>query len=220
MKDPVRSGELWWSGIWRLFEREVFGRSSGEGQFNPYRDRDPLLDLTGAPSRRRENLAAYLRSLPDVPEVVVVAEAPGPWGCRFSGVPITSEAQLIDPLFPVQGVRTSVRGEPYGEYSARIFWRVMLPFFERFLVWNAVPFHPHRAGEPLMIRAPRVGELRDFAVVTQGVIAETGPKAVVALGRRAERQLAFLGERCTYVRHPSQGGARAFEEGMRGVLGV
>ena len=146
-----------------------------------------------------------------------MAEAPGPWGCRFSGVPLVSEQQLLDPAFPLDGRPTSLRalhGEPLKEYSGGIYWRAMEPRWGRFWTWNAVPFHPHKPGEPLTIRAPRAREIRQFADALAAVVEAVQPGRVVALGRVAERALAAVGVESTYVRHPSQGGATAFREGM------
>ncbi len=205
---------IWRSEVAEVCREFVFARASAELQFNPYSDCDASVEVAGAADIRRENLVRYLEAIGSAPEVVVVAEAPGPWGCRFSGVPITSESQLVASDFPVDGRRTSRRDAPYTEYSASIFWRVMLPFFPRFLVWNALPFHPHRADEPLSIRTPRVSELRSFESVTELIVRAVRPRAVVALGRKAQGQLAWSGIDCRYVRHPSQGGARDFEAGM------
>ncbi len=186
--------------------------------FNPYTDENVALDSTGAAEVRRANLAAYFGAYRRRPSVVVLAEAPGPWGCRFSGVPITSEEQLVDRRFPLEGSPSGSRGTPYSEYSARIFWRVMRRYFPRFIVWNALPLHPHRQGEPTSIRTPRVSELRRFSALTRVLVESVQPTIVVALGRKAEWQLGELGLACRYVRHPSQGGAKLFEEGMRAVF--
>lgn len=126
----------------------------------------------------------------------------------------------MDAAFPVSGKKTSRAPDAYSEYSAGIFWRVMLPFFPAFFVWNAVPLHPHRDGEPTTIRTPRSSELRSFAAVTAAIVEATDPVEVVALGRKAEQQLGWVGIECRYVRHPSQGGAVLFEEGMAEVFGA
>lgn len=44
------------------------------------------------------------------------------------------------------------------------------------------------------------------------------PERTVAIGRKAERALGLVGAGATYVRHPSQGGALLFEEGMRTII--
>jgi len=83
--------------IWDVLERRVFPIPSTDRLFNPYRDGAPDLDREDAPAIRRENVRAYLAAYDTMPDVLLLAEAPGPWGCRFSGVPITCEAQLLDP---------------------------------------------------------------------------------------------------------------------------
>ncbi len=206
----------WARDIAVLFERELFAIPSSDDLFNMYQDRvDGNRDLQDAPSIRRENLRNYLRAYPNRPPVLLMIEAPGPWGCRFSGVPITSEAQLLESDFPIDGKRTSVDTKPMTEYSANIFWRILRPYFPQFFIWNTVPFHPFHAGRPDTIRGPRVSEIRQFAELNRAVIDALQPEQIYAVGRKAERLLQQeLGLECRYVRHPSQGGATLFEASM------
>jgi hypothetical protein len=44
------------------------------------------------------------------------------------------------------------------------------------------------------------------------------PARVAAIGRKAEKAIGLIGHDATYVRHPSQGGALLFEEGMRTII--
>jgi Uracil DNA glycosylase superfamily len=196
----------------------LFDRPGGDELFNPYHDHSASVDRVGAAEIRRSNLANYFGSCVDRPRLFLLAEAPGPWGCRFSGVPITSESQLVDPDFPISGRQSSLKKEPYKEYSAGIFWRLMTDVFPDFVVWNACPCHPHKAGEPFTIRAPRQTELRSFAPLVAELIDIFQPKDVLAVGRKAQRTLADTGVEATYVRHPSQGGATAFRTGVLEVL--
>ena len=68
-----------------------------ENVFNPWKDTDPVHDnpVLDAPAIRRENLRRYL--LPRVGQArwLLVAEAPGYNGCKFSGIAMTSERQLL-----------------------------------------------------------------------------------------------------------------------------
>lgn len=203
---------------WRLFEAELFPVPSTDDLFNPYRDRHDDLDLPDAPALRRANLRAYLAAYEAQPDVLLLAEAPGPWGCRFSGVPLVAEAQLADDAFPLSGRPTSLEAEPHREYSASIYWRVLEPYFPRFFTWNTVPFHPHRPGEPLTIRTPRAREVRAWTGLLGGLLEIVRPRVVLAVGRKAEGALTRLGVEATYVRHPSQGGARLFEAGVRAAM--
>lgn len=200
-----------------MLEELVFEHPSSDRLFNQYRDRNPDLDKEDAPDIRRRNLRSYLAGYEEMPEVFLLAEAPGPWGCRFSGVPITSEAQLLDPNFPIHGDKSSLAVEPHTEYSANIHWRVLAQHYPKFFTWNTVPFHPHRS-DPLSIRTPKASEVDGFRDVVGAFLQVIRPKHVVAIGRKGERALNHLGVENTYVRHPSQGGAKKFEEGVLDVL--
>jgi len=205
------------STVWSLFEDHLFPTPTTDEAFNPYRTRHPELDVDDAPALRRRNLRAYLSCYDAAPPLFLLAEAPGPWGCRFSGVPITSEAQLADPDFPIDGTPTSRDAEPHAEYSASIFWRVLRPVFPHFFVWNALPLHPHDPGDPLTIRTPRRTEVRAWQDLLSGLLDALAPDCIVGLGRKGERALQEVGADPTYVRHPSQGGAKKFEAGMREI---
>lgn len=200
-----------------MLQADVFPLASTDRLFNQYGDRDDTLDLPNAQQIRRDNLKAYLSAYDVLPDVLLIAEAPGPWGCRFSGVPITSEAQLLDADFPIHGARSSSTGDPLTEYCANIHWRVLTPFFPHFLTWNAVPFHPHKE-DALSIRTPTRREIDAFTNVVRCFVNVIRPSHVVAVGRKAERSLDRVGTDYTYVRHPSQGGARLFAEGVARVL--
>lgn len=204
--------------IYDLFERELFDVPSREDLFNLYHDRQPTLDVDNAPAIRQRNVRSYLEAFNEKPPLFLLAEAPGPWGCRFSGVPITAEAQLLNPEFPLNGAPTSLEAEPHTEYSAGIFWRTLQPVFPHFFVWNSVPLHPHNPGEPLSIRTPRRTEVREWQTLTRGILEVLDPKRIVGIGRKAERALKELDVEVTYVRHPSQGGATKFANGVADIV--
>ena len=149
-----------------------------------------------------------------MPPLFLLAEAPGPWGCRFTGVPITSEMQLTDGSIPIQGAQSSLHATPYTEYSASIYWRVAGPAFPHFFTWNSVPFHPYKPDRPLTIRTPTNREVRSYGPLLTALLGILQPKRVLAIGRKAEHVLQRIGQPCTYVRHPSQGGAKLFEAGV------
>ena len=204
-------------GLTPLVEQHLFPVEAPPRQFNPYAECNTELDRPDAPALRRQNLRQYFDAFEKQPPLFLLAEAPGPWGCRFSGVPLVSEAQLVDPAFPLDGQPSSTKEAPHTEYSASIFWRVMQPLFPHFFVWNSVPFHPHDADEPLSIRNPTRGEVRVWSSLLEQVLAVLAPARVVAVGRKAERALDEIGVTSTYVRHPSQGGAKKFEAGMHTI---
>lgn len=204
---------------YRAVEAAIFDQQGGVDCFNPYADINREVDRTDAVCVRRANLRAYFDAcLPD-PPLFLLAEAPGPWGCRFSGVPITSEAQLVDPAFPIRGTQSSLGAEPRKEYSASIFWGLLKDVFPSFVVWNAYPLHPHRRDDVFSIRPPRQAELTRFLPLVADLISIFQPHKVLAVGRKAEKSLGDAGIAATYVRHPSQGGANAFRQGVTAALG-
>ena len=204
--------------VWDLFDTHVFPAPSTDELFNPYCDRRAELDVPDAPTHRRDNLRRYLNCFGDAPRLFLLLEAPGPWGCRFSGVPVTSESQLTDPDFPIDGTATSQKDTPITEYSASIFWRVLKPYFPHFFVWNSLPLHPHDPDDPLSIRTPRRSEVREWHDLLRALLDTLDPVRTVGVGRKGERALDEVGADPTYVRHPSQGGANKFEAGMEKIV--
>ena len=106
--------------LWRFVEEAVFSEPSTQTLFNPYNDADFKFDKTDAVTIRRTNLKNYHSSFAQKPTLLLVGEAPGPKGCRFSGVPFTSEYQLVSNLLPFRGDQSSNRAKPYKEASAGI----------------------------------------------------------------------------------------------------
>lgn len=209
---------MYLSDVWDLFETRVFPEPSTDELFNPYGDVHEEIDRPDAARIRRANLKSYLHCYDAQPPLFLLAEAPGPWGCRFSGVPFVSEAQLTDTDFPIDGRASSRNTEPHREYSGSIYWRVLQPYFPHFFTWNSVPLHPHDAGDPLTIRTPRRSEVARYESVLADLLDLLQPARIVAVGRKAERALCEVDADCTYVRHPSQGGAKKFEAGILAVM--
>jgi uracil-DNA glycosylase len=109
-----------------------------------------------------------------------------------SGIPFTSERQLT--------------GAGPAEATATIVHRVLaqLGVEDEVLLWNVVPTHP---GSESSNRRPTRGEVE----VARPFLDElTRGRVAIGVGRLAAEVLE-----ATYIRHPSHGGAAAFEEGLR-----
>ena len=147
---------------------------------------------------RCERLARYLGTRRHAPWLLV-GEAAGYRGARVSGIPFTSERQLT--------------GRGPAEATATIVRRVLreLGVEDDVLLWNLVPTHPHRAGEPRSNRPPTRAEIE---VARPFLDHLAGRRRVVAVGRLAERALGGPS-----VRHPSHGGAQGFRAGLVQLLG-
>jgi hypothetical protein len=142
---------------------------------------------------RRARLVEYLESR-SAATILLVGEAAGHRGARVSGLPFTSERQLTR-SGPTEATATIVQAA-----------LAELGLAEAVLLWNVVPTHPHRSGEPASNRPPTRAE------VAAGLpfVRELAPgRQVLAIGRLAERALG-----APYVRHPSRGGATAFRAGL------
>jgi uracil-DNA glycosylase len=186
--------------------------------FNPYYDKDLSIDLPDADLLRRQNLLNYLHSFSERPELLVIGEAPGWRGCRFSGIPFTSEAQLCNGNLPICGVRSSCCESPFSEATAFTFWKVMAPKHPHFLAWNCFPFHPHLPGEQLSNRRPTRNEIRRFKHILYEMVRLLSPQKVIAVGKSAEIALTQIGLKPIVVRHPAHGGARRFIEKMEYIF--
>jgi hypothetical protein len=212
----------WLDPFWSFLEKTVFTTPSVfEGNkplFNPYRDTNPDFDLPQAAAIRRANLFSFLGSLPEKPPVLLVGEAPGWHGCRFSGIPFTSEAQLSSGSLPFQGRLSSHIGAPHAEASATIFWQALTAHHPKFFVWSSVPFHPYRPGQPLSNRTPSRQELQSFLPVLAEMLRLLDPVLILAIGRQAQQALSWLDIPAAAVRHPSHGGSVAFKGGIEEAL--
>ena len=187
----------------------------GPGVFNQYADHDPALDRSDASALRRANLRRYLETFAGA-AYVLVGEAAGYAGCRFSGIPFTGEAQLVGPdslPWATAGglVQTSLR-DPWRERSGQIVWSV-LDGRRDCVLWNAFPWHPFKGG-PLSNRRPRAGEVRRGADVLLDFLLLYSQADVYAIGRVSQLALQALGVEAAYIRHPSYGGKWAFSAGI------
>jgi len=192
-------------------ERFVTGLAASrmKGMVNPYATADevPDLDRPGAAAIRAANLLDYLRSR-QKPQLLLVGEAPGYRGCRFSGVPFTSERCLP------RNRRSSLRTDGWLEPSATVVHRSLarLGLEAETLLWNVVPWHPVDGG-PLTNRAPRAAELRAGMVWLARLLALVSPGRVIPVGRTASRMLPGTPQ----VPHPSHGGAGRFDSELQAL---
>jgi uracil-DNA glycosylase len=187
----------------------------GEGVFNQYRDCDPALDCPDGPAIRRQNLLQYLNVFAGA-RYLLIGEAAGYAGCRFSGIPFTGEAQIAGPgCLPwarALGLQQSSTGGPWRERSGQIVWEAFRGRRDCVL-WNAFPWHPH-GDKSLSNRKPRSSELLECTDVLQCAVSLFPLAQICAIGRVSESKLRDIGIEASYIRHPSHGGKRAFTEGV------
>lgn len=191
------------------------------GLFNPWKDRCSFDCDRRAPSSKLERLARHLDC---DPLFILVGEAPGYQGCRYSGIAFTSERLLLEgaiPRIPPLSERLSTRRIPFSEPSATIVWRTLknLGIAERTILWNALQLHPYKDGNPWTNRTPKPQELALGAGALALLLAAFPSAEVVAIGKKAEFLMQSRGiVPLATVRHPANGGATAFREGISALI--
>lgn len=200
---------------------------SAPNVFNPWADFDPLHDASrAAPAIRGHQLAAYLSERASRARLLLVAEAAGYQGAKFSGIAMTSERILLGHL-AARGIapRDVIRLPPertsrpvekplgFNEPTATVVWSTLLGAGidpRDWVNWNAFACHPHRPGEPLSNRTPTRTELEAGRALLRCFLQLYPRTEVVALGRHAAHSLGLLEVPHRAVRHPSMGGAARF----------
>lgn len=198
----------------RLFELLTSYR--GSRTFNQYRETDPELDRAHAAAIRLQNLRCYLETFAGV-GYILVGEAAGYAGCRFSGIPFTCEAQLAGPqqlrwAAGKQLARSSSAATPWVERSATMVWEAIGQRGDC-LLWNAYPWHPIGNSGALSNRPPG-RDVCDGLEVLSHLLSLFPSARPYAVGRVAQQALAAIGVEDTYIRHPSYGGKREFLRGI------
>jgi hypothetical protein len=165
---------------------------------------------------RRRNLRLYLEELEAIgPRMLLIGEAVSYRGGRLTGIAFTSETMMLCGGIPGKGYRKATEGERMStEASATMVWGTIRHIDPLPLLWNAFPFHPFHAGNPLSNRMPTPAELAIGAPFITRLLRLFPIEQVVAIGNHASFSLARLGVDHEKVRHPSQGGKRLFVEGM------
>jgi hypothetical protein len=192
----------------------------GTDVFNQYAEVNLDYDRPDGAERRLRNMLRYIHHFADA-RYVLISEAPGYAGARFSGVSFTSERFLFgpDPLPWTRGLgfeRASRDDLPLRpEMSATIVWGALGDRHD-IVFWPSFPWHPMGARGPLSNRAPRRDEVRVGQDILSFVLDHIWPhRRVVAIGRYGEAALRAMGyPEVGYIRHPAQGGATEFRRGI------
>ena len=201
-------------------------RGAAPAVVNPYRQVVAGIDRGGGARRRRRNLEAYL-ALVGPPRWLLVGEALGYRGGRFSGIAFTSERQLAGgrgqrlpwaagPQFAATSRNPALWLEPSGS----IVWGALGGRPRGVLLWNAFPWHPAGRAGALSNRRPESAMVAANLHVLELLLQAVGPAArPLAAGRTAQAALARLGLPARTLRHPAHGGAALFRRQLAAALG-
>ena len=197
------------------------GDFKSECVFNPWAETDSEYD--NVPDNwinRRLNLEDHLNC---EPKFILFGEAPSYQGCRYSGIPFTSERLLCEGKIPRlayhQGIRLTNRFKPWSEPSATIVWKTLyeLGIEQDTVLFNVFPFHPHKEGQKFSNRLPSQRELKmTNELLSMSINIHSGYK--IAIGKTAHTKLMNLVTNLPIVRHPANGGAKLFKQQLSEIV--
>jgi hypothetical protein len=205
--------------------------------FNPWWEVDKDNDISEqAPFVRRQQLFYYLSERLGIAKYILIGEAIGYQGGKFTGIPMTSERILLDGqkkkgifrrhiLKGIKIKRTSktyLKPEGYSEPTGTIIWEQIIKLRKNpyeLILWNAFPWHPYdpKIGK-LSNRTPRNDELKKGDHVLLQFFRITKTKDIIAIGEKAYNQLNRLEIKAIKVRHPAHGGAIRFRQQLTQII--
>lgn len=199
----------------------ALGQLNFKNTFNPYFDRCPVHDASGAPELRSNYLVEMLeRAASSNLDAIWVGRDLGYRGGRRTGLALTDDIHFSDHLvrWGLEPKRPT-SGAPVPEKTAAAIWdilkRVSVPVF----LWNVFPLHPYESGDPFSNRAHNARERKAGTDILISIVHYLKPQRLVAVGNDAFNVLsdALPHERIYKVRHPSYGGRNEFLETTRAL---
>jgi hypothetical protein len=170
--------------------------------------------------KRKENLELYLNLISkNNSKVLLLGEASGYKGCRNTGIAFTCEHTLKTHSFFKDSNFSTINEINYEkEYSASFVWRELSNFKNYPLIWNIFPFHPHKIDNIKSNRTPKIFELNEGVKITQKLMEIFDIEYIICIGRKSEKMIKNINIKYDYVRHPSMGGAKAFQNQINKLL--
>lgn len=205
--------------------------------FNPWKDYDERYDIHKRSSLiRRRQLSAYLEERIGKTKMLIIAEAVGYQGGRFTGIAMTCERMLLG-FHPtvsstmvfsgVEPTRTSngssvfitkqtQREKGFNEPTDSVVWNAMLdanmdPY--EVVLWNIFPFHPYKVDNGLTNRTPTKEELDQGWAYTSELMKLFPDAQILGVGQKSSQTLQDYGVNVqATLRHPANGGAGLYKQ--------
>jgi len=188
--------------------------------FNPWNDNiNKDYDVQNAGEIRRNNLIKYLTERCNA-KFIFIGEAPGFYGCRFSGIPFFDEFHMSELGGGYE--KTSLKS-PQKERTAKTFLeqKTLSDNLDNFVTWNIFPFHPYKKENGRYVQnkngTPGKKLINSQKEITEQFFAFFPKAKIYAVGRKAEEYLKSINNKCEYIRHPSYGGGKEFNEACNGI---
>ncbi len=157
---------------------------------------------------------------------MLLGESAGYRGAAITGIPFVSERQINHKVHPIFETLPFETRSDIAEQSANIVWQILSKQERLPILWNAYPFHAHKAHSLQSNRKPTKKEIANAAALLQEVFDIFRPTIVAAVGvvaySAANRYLNVHGSdvKIIYVRHPAQGGKLEFIKGMEEIYSM
>ena len=189
-----------------------------------------------APSHRSNHLRAYLNARLNTAKALLIAEAPGYQGAKFSGIPMTCErtlfghrrgvscADVFDETFkpqrtssPEASSKQAVKLRGFCEPTAAYVWGHIANrpgLSKKIVLWNIFGFHPHKDTDTLTNRKPTRKEVRNNHYVLEAFLRLFPDRPILAIGEISGKYLKEWGPRhdFSFARHPANGGGAEFRK--------
>ncbi len=204
---------------------------------NPWADRDPDFDRDEHAPRDRSNyLRAYLNARLNTAKALLIAEAPGYQGAKFSGIPMTCErtllghrariscADVFDETIerhrtsrPEASSKQAVMRWGFCEPTAAYVWGHMADrpgLSKKIVLWNIFGFHPHKTTNTLTNRTPTKIEILNNRPVLDAFLRLFPDRPILAIGKKSEEYITRWGhgKKLSFARHPANGGGAEFRK--------
>lgn len=168
---------------------------------------------------RKHNLLTYLKKMKTLnPKLLLLGEAPGYKGCRYTGIPFSSEYILAyHPFFKGSEFRY-INKRLETEQSSTIVWEILQDFNIKPLIWNIYPFHPYDGISFNTNRTPNDLELEKGKNILLKLLQIFKIETIAAVGRKPESKIKDLGINYQYIRHPANGGKNQFAKGIKEIM--
>ncbi len=196
--------------------------------FNPYRDHCPVFDFSDSPRMRRGLLMSTLEAACALGvDAMWIGRDLGYRGGRRTGLALTDQVHVETHLKRwglTAGKKALVKGNAQAERTASVVWQMLQEVESTVFMWNVFPLHPHDSQNSFSNRAHTSKERIAGEEILDAMIHLLKPRRLIAIGQDAAKsatRCAASGEHeVIAVRHPSYGGLRDFQNGLREAYGL